>query len=443
MTAARRSNLTLAAFAAPCLPLAALGLPLIVTLPEFYANELGLPLAVVGAAFTWVRLADVLFDPWMGGVMDRTRTRLGRFRPWLLVGAPLLMLAGWQLFFAQPGVGVLHLWLWLIVAYLAFSICVLAQTSWGALLSPVYSERSRIYGWWQAANVIGILAALVLAVIQTLSGAPYRVGVQAMGWFIIILAPLTIALAVGCVNEPPAPVERSRASIRSYLALLRRGAVQRLLFVDLVTGLAPGIVGALFFFYFQRVKAFDRTEAGILLVVYFLAAFVSAPLWTILAHRLGKHRALILNGLAYAVVQASVFLLPAGNLPLGIAFVALCGLPYSAPALLLRAMMADVGDEVRLQTGADRTGQFYALLAGTSKIGYALSVGITFPLLGLAGFDARGGAGDLEGLAMLRFLYIFLPGLLGLLSAAAMVGYPLTEARHHDIRRALEVGGDI
>jgi len=435
MTAKRRSNLTLAAFAGPCLPLAALGLPLIVTLPEFYANELGLPLAVVGAAFTWIRLIDVIFDPMMGAIMDKTRTRLGRFRPWLLVGAPLLMLAGWRLFFAEPGVGAAHLWIWLAVAYAAFSICVLAQTSWGALLSPDYSERSRVYGWWQAANVIGILSALLLAIMQTVSGASYSVGVQAMGWFIIILAPLTIGLAVWRVDEPPAPTERHSAGPAAYWALLKRGAVQRILLVDLLTGLAPGIVGALFFFYFERIKGLDRTQTGILMLVYFSAAFVSAPLWAWISKKLGKHRALIVNGLAYAVVQTCLFLIPPGNLIIAIVVVAICGLPYSAPALLLRSMMADVGDEVRLATGADRTGQFYALLAGTSKAGYALSVGITFPLLAWAGFNAQGGEG---GLAMLRFLYIALPGLLGLLSALAMVGYPLTEDRHHDIRRALE-----
>ncbi|MBN9318715.1 MAG: MFS transporter [Caulobacterales bacterium] len=435
MTTQRRSALTLAAFAAPCLPLAALGLPLIVTLPEYYANELSLPLAAVGAAFFWIRSIDILFDPLMGVVMDRTRTRLGRFRPWLLVGIPLLMLAGWRLFFAGPGVTITHLWIWLAVAYMAFSICVLAQTSWGALLSSAYAERSRVYGFWQAANVIGIIAALLLAATQVILGAPYALGVQAMGWFIIVLAPLTILLAVWRVDEPPAMSKPQGAGFVEYLTLFKRDTVRRLMLVDLLTNLAPGIVGALFFFYFERVKGFDRTQTGILMLVYFVAAFVSAPLWATIAHKLGKHRALILNGLAYALVQSSLFLMPAGNMLIACLLVALCGLPYSAPALLLRSMLADVGDEVRLATGADRTGQFYALLAGTSKVGYALAVGITFPLLAWAGFDAAKGEG---GLDMLRFLFIGLPGLLGLLSALTMIGYPLTESIHHDIRRALE-----
>ena len=96
----RRSSRSLAAFAAPCLPLAALGLPLVVYLPEFYVSELGLSLGVVGAAFLIVRLIDIVFDPLIGGIMDRTRTKWGRFRPWLMAGSPLVMIGAFALFMA-------------------------------------------------------------------------------------------------------------------------------------------------------------------------------------------------------------------------------------------------------------------------------------------------------------------------------------------------------
>ena len=101
----RRSNAVLAAFASPCLPLAGLGLPLVVYLPEYYVSELGLSLSMVGAAFLLVRLADIILDPILGGLMDRTRTSWGRFRPWLAGGAPLLMASSYALFMARPGIG--------------------------------------------------------------------------------------------------------------------------------------------------------------------------------------------------------------------------------------------------------------------------------------------------------------------------------------------------
>jgi len=293
----RQTTSTMAAFAGPSLPLAAIGLPLVVYLPEYYSNALGLPLAAVGAAFMGVRLLDILFDPVIGGIMDRTRTRWGRFRPWLVAGAPLVMLATWMLFMAKPGVGAGYLWTWLIVLYAGLSISVLAHTAWASVLSNDYNQRSRIYTWWQAGNVVGMIMVLVLPpVLESTVGGGHSIGVQSMGWFIIVLTPLTIALSLLRVPEPLAPVERHIAGLREYVGLLKRQTVQRILAADLMLGLAPGITGALFLFYFERVKDFDKAESGILLLAYFIAALFGAPLWTRLANRIGKHRALSVAG---------------------------------------------------------------------------------------------------------------------------------------------------
>ena len=176
---------------------------MVVHLPSYYAGHLGLPLSAVGLAFTFVRLIDIGFDPLLGGLMDRTRSRLGRFRVWLILSAPILMLAAWMLFMAEPGVGPVHLWIWLAVVYVGFSMGSLAQTAWAAVLSPDYNERSRIYGWWQTGNVLGIILVLLLPPILSLGfHAGEEAGVKAMGWFVILLLPVTIALACWRVGEP-------------------------------------------------------------------------------------------------------------------------------------------------------------------------------------------------------------------------------------------------
>lgn len=438
MAAGRLSIGTLSAFAGPSLPLAALGLPLVVYLPEYYANALGLPLAVVGAAFMGVRLLDILFDPFIGGVMDRTRSAWGRFRPWLAAGAPLLMLASYMLFMAKPGVGAGYLWFWLVVVYAGYSICVLAHTAWAAVLSNDYDQRSKVYAWWQSGNVAGMILVLILPpLLEKLADADHAAGVQSMGWFIILLLPITIGVALSRVSEPPAPAIRHTAGLSEYVALLKRPTVQRLLATDLMLGLAPGITGALFFFFFERVKHFEKGEAGILLLIYFLSAMVCAPLWTRLSRAIGKHRALSVAGVVYAVSQIAVIILPPGNFWLAAVGLLIAGLPYSAGPFLLRAMMADVGDEELLATGADRTGLLYAVLAGTAKIGYALSVGITFVALQFLGFDAQGKGDPQAGLLGLQLLFAGIPALLGLLSTWVMIGYPLDATRHAEIRHAL------
>ena len=449
MAGGRRSTLTLAAFAAPCLPLAAFGLPLTISLPHYYSETLGLQVGAVGLAFLLVRLVDIGFDPIFGTILDRTRWSFGRFKGWMAISAPILMLAIYMLFMARPGVTTAYLWFWLIVVYFGYSIAVLSHTSWAAKLTTDYHERSRIYAFWQAGNVIGMIMILAMPLVLSviIKGIGQQDILHGQGWFIVALLPLMMLLALWRVPEPR-PIESTavnsageavsgHATLSDYFRLLRRPTVIRILAADLATGLAPGIAGTLFFFYFIRVKQFTPLESSALLLVYFLAAILGAMIWSRLAKRVGKSKALIASCVTYAAVQFGVVFLPAGNFWLATPFLIAAGIPYSAGALLLRSMMVDYGDEERLTTGVDRTGLLFAILTGTVKIGSALAV-TSLILLGALGFDAHTAANSTPLSMMgLQALYAFVPGIVGLLAAAVMIGYPLTEARHAEILRQL------
>ncbi len=438
MSGEPRSARTLAAWALPCLPMAGLNLPLVVYLPEYYASELGLSLAAVGATFLMVRLLDIGFDPFIGGVMDATRSPIGRFKFWFLISVPLMVASSYALFMAKPGVTSGYLLFWLVVVYASASISTLAQLAWGSVLSGDYNQRSRIYGWWQAGNVVGIILVLTLpAVLPLLGVGGHAAGVRAMGWFIVILAPLTIAYATWRVPEPDAGAAQAKPGLADYLNLFRQPNVVRLLLADFLIGAGPAITGALFFFFFERVKGFQKDTASLLLLIYFVGGLIGAPLWAWLATRFGKHRTLAASNVLYAAATVGALAIPPGSVPMGALLMFLIGVPYAAGAFLLRAMMADVGDEVRLQAGKDQTGLLYALLSGTLKIGSAIAVGVAFPLLQALGFDARhgGGSGGLEGL---KWLFVLAPAALALAASWLIVNFPLTAERHAQIRRHLD-----
>ncbi|MCX8498637.1 MAG: MFS transporter, partial [Caulobacteraceae bacterium] len=331
-------------------------------------------------------------------------------------------------------------WFWLALTYITYSAVVLAHSSWGSVLSSDYDQRSRIYGYWQVGNVIGMILVLALPpVLSAVAHLDYAGGLQAMGWFIVLLLPITILLATKAVGEPVnlAPVAHRPANLKAYFDLFKNDSVRRIMLADLTLGLAPGITGSLFFFFFEQIKHLNKTQAGLMLLIYFVAALVGAPLWSRLSSSIGKHKALVVASVAYAITQTALVFWPSVSLLVMAIGLFFAGLPYAAAGVLLRSMLADVGDEERLRTGIDRTGLLYAVLAGTNKIGYALAVGITYFGLDALGFKAGASNNSTEALGGLQFLFGVFPGILAIIAAWAAMGYRLDEASHSSIREAL------
>lgn len=425
----------LAAFAAPSVALAALGLPLVIYLPTFYSTKVGLPLAAVGLAFLVVRLLDIGLDPLLGGLMDRTRTRWGRFRPWLALGAPILTLSAGALFIPPADAGFAYLVFALLATYAGYSICYLAQLSWGAALSSDYNTRSRVFAWWQAANLAGVILVLAIPALAPAARNDPTLAVNAMAGFILATLPLGTLLALALVREPPPPpaLGRSRSGVKDYVRLLLKPTIRRLLATDLLIGTAVGMNGALFFFYFLAVKQLAPANVTLLLFANMIGSLCGTPLWSWLTGRIGKHRAAAVAFVGYAISLAVIDLMPAGGVALGAAILFLAGLTLSAGPFLLRSMMADAGDEDRLEDGQDRTGLLSALFSGTSKLGSALAPGVTFIALQAFGFSPGAAVQPDQALLGLRLLYVWSPLLLGIGCAWMILKHPLTQARHAEI----------
>ena len=141
------------------MPLAVIGYPLSIWIPAHYSGGLGISLAVVGTILMLARLTDVVTDPLIGEISDRWRTRIGRRRPWLLIGLPVMMLGTYMLFIPPEEVGILYFLIWLTVFFLGSTMIALPHRAWGAELSPEYHQRSRV----TAAREFYILAGLLVA----------------------------------------------------------------------------------------------------------------------------------------------------------------------------------------------------------------------------------------------------------------------------------------
>lgn len=428
-------------FTTPAFPLASMLVPILLYLPDYYARELGMNLTVLAGVLMFVRLFDVWFDPAVGIVMDKTKTRFGRFRPWFVAGVPLGMAAMYMLYNAPVGVTAAYLLFWLVAVNVGQSMSHLSHLAWTAAIWNNYDERSNTYGWLTIFSTIGFLTIMAFPPLMVhLFGTKQADSVSSMGWLIIVALPLTMLFALSSVGEaPPVDKRHERPRLQDYLRLAKRPSVLRLMVVDMLWGIGPTVAGTLFFAFFDALKLIPREISGFILLMYFVAGLVCAPLWMKLSHRMGKHNALVVASLVYAVLQGSLLLLPAGAPWVAAIAMFVAGIPSSAGPILIASMTADAADDVRLDSGLDRTALLFGLRNGLSKIGTSVAVGLTLYVVGAAGYDFKHGHNNVAGaLTVLACLYAFVPVAMGLTAAWIIRGHKLDAAAHAAIRRALE-----
>jgi len=436
----RLSLQTILAFSATSLPITAVAVAVTVHLPAYFAANIGVALAVVAAAFATVRMIDVPIEPALGVLMDRTRSRFGRYRLWTVLGAPLLMGGMFMLLVAREGVGVSYLIGWLLVMYLGVSILTLSHAAWAATLAKSYNERSRIFGVMAAVGVLGAVMVLLIPIVMERLGYHDAEGIRAMIWFIIALTPVAVATVVWRTPEtiaPEPPGQRFR--VRDYIELITRPSMARILAADLCLSLGPGWMSALFIFFSRDRMGFTTGQANILLAIYILAGLAGAPGMAWLATKIGKHRAVILATTLYSMTLVSLAFLPRDNVAASIPTMFLTGFLAAGFNVLTRAMTADVADEIRLEQGKERSGLLYALTTLTTKIALAVSIVLTFSVLGRVGYDPKIGDGNTaDAITGLMLTFISGPIVFVMLGGACLVGYKLTAERAAEVRRQLD-----
>ncbi|HZZ35013.1 MAG TPA: MFS transporter [Caulobacteraceae bacterium] len=427
-------------FATTNIPLAALGVSVFVYLAPYLASHLGVSLTAVGAGWFIVRMLDLGVDFGLGVVMDRTRTRLGRYRLWMLIGVPILMLGLYQLFMAPKGIDMVYLVGWLFVFYVGWSIMTLSQSAWGATLAPHYDERSRLFGVLAGVGALSASAVLISPIIAKSLGFTDAQGVQGMGWFSIILAPITVALAAWRTPETITTDHAHKPfNVSDYLAVLAKPDLLRMALAQVSLTLGPGWMSALYLFYFQQARGYSQQEASILLLLYILAGVAGAPTTAWVASRLSKHRTLMVTTTAYSLGLCTVAFIPKGVFIAAVPVMLWCGAMASGFDLMVRAMLADVGDEVRLEQGKERISLIYAVNGLAAKIAAACALLFTYPLIQVLGFNPKEGVVNTPGaIQSLQLAYIIGPIVFVMLGGACVFGWRLDAKKHADIRAQLE-----
>ena len=431
-------------FSLPTIPLSALGLAMGVYLAPYFASHLGVSLTGVGVAFAIVRIIDMGVDVSLGAVMDRTRTVLGRYRLWMLIGIPILVAGCALLFLAPVGISVTYLVGGLLVYYLGTSVLGLAHPAWGAKLATHYNARSHLFGIQSAIGVIGAIAVLAVPVFAGKLGLSDSAAVPIMGWFVMLTVPAAvIAAAVATPERIALDISAHKPSLRhtarEYLALITKPDLFRLVLAQVALTLGPGWMATLYLFFFRDFLGFRGGESSLLLGVYILIGILGAPAAAWLSARISKHRTLMLTTTLYSLGLCSILILPKHNFWATVPAMMWCGAMASGFGLMISAMLADVGDEVRLEQGKERISLIYAMNGLASKIAAAAQLAITYPLLEKLGYNPKEGAvNSPAAIHNLELAYIVGPIVFVMLGGACVIGWRLHEKKHSEIRAALE-----
>jgi len=424
----------------PGLPLAILGVPLYIYLPPYYAEILGI--GAVGALLLAARLWDVVTDPLIGAIGDRLRSPIGRRKLMILIGMPLLLVAAHALFRPPDDANALYLLSWSFLAYLGWTMVALPYTAWGAELSDNYDRRSLITASREGCIIAGLLLAIILPAVLVPAGNPGE-ALRVLSTMLWVSLPVAVVLALVLVpelrNRLPEP------DWRKSIALLRHNRpFLRLITAYLLNGLANALPATLFLLYAQHVLIAENW-AGAMLIVYFLAGILGMPLFLALARRIGKHRAWTISMLWASLVFIWVPFLGEGAIVAFLVVCALAGLSLGVDMALPASIQADLVDMDTAGGGGRRAGLFFGLWGMATKTALALAVGIAFPLLAFAGFDAAATPGEASGTLVLALLYGLAPVPFKLIAARLMWNFPIDRSTQGLLReriRELEEGMD-
>ncbi|KPF43100.1 MFS transporter [Rhizobium sp. AAP43] len=424
-------------YALPALPLAAIALPFYIVVPTFYADNFGISLAAIGGLLLAIRLLDAVTDPLFGWLSDRVRSGFGRRRFFFLISTPLTALSAFMLFWPPSDAGIVYLAIWGVALSIGSTWSLLPYTAWGAEMATGYQDRVRLSGWREGATLVGSLLAITL---PFAGGIDTASGFHGLAWLAVLIAvalPVSALVAVWRVPEPVDLTKRQLSIGEGIRHLGRNKPFLRLVAAFLLNSFANAVPASLFLYFVgQRLGRPDLQ--GLLLFTYFLCAIAGVPLAVAMARRVGKHRAWSVAMLATCLIFSVAGFLGEGDV---IPFAIVCaatGLLLGFDLTLPAAIQADVIDNDTATSGEQRTGLYFAAWSFVTKLSVALSAGIVFPLLDIAGFVSNPTAVQTpQALTALSGLYAWLPILPKLAAVAIMWRFSLDEAAHARLRQEL------
>lgn len=416
-----------------------------VLLLRFMTDHLGIAAATAGLLLAASKIYDAITDPLTGVLTDRTKSKIGRRRPWLLWGGLALCLVFIAMFnppaFESTTAVTLYMGAMLLVYATAYSTFSIPYMAMPAEMTTSYHERSYLMTFRVFAAAGGGIAATSVG---TFLIARYGGGMEGHGLMAVTLAPLVLLSAIWAYFATRHAPFTERVKPKDHFPLadqLRLIAENRpfmvLLVVKFTTLMILGVQAAFPFFFAQVLQVKDDQLAA-----YFLAQQVSMLLsqflWLFVAQRLGKKLTLQI-ALFTMVLTGVTWLLAAQGDPFWTVLLRaiITGIGSGGVLLMGQALLPDTQEYDYLKSGLRREGLFAALYTTVEKASGAVGVALVGSFLGLMGYVAGGGGlteqSDSAILGIRLSVGLFSP-ICCFLAFLALLFYNLPESRLRQLR---------
>ncbi len=441
--AARGDRLSTASVFSYAAPMAGLGFLFFLTdiyLLKFSTDVLGIAPAMMGVLLLISRLVDAVSDPVSGYLSDRTRTRLGRRRPWLLL-ATLPVSVSFALLWAPPrgldGDGLVQ-WMGVMIVlfFVARTLYNMPLDALGAELTTDYHERNRLFGVRRLA--FGLGAICVFAGMQAIvsSDDPRRTAAAVGLAAALISAGLMLLPVFGLRERPDYQGRGGERPFRALVDVWRNPHARCLLFVFFLQQLGVTAVTVVSPYFAQYVLG-SPEAVTLVLSSFFVVSIVTIPLWLRLGQRFEKRSLLLLAMAMVGVSLLGFAFVGEGMIGVSVAVAGFAGAAGGALDVLFPSLQADVIDTDEHLTGERKEGVYLAAWHFVSKTGVGLSGMIVGFLLSASGFEPNVAQGP-ESLFMIRLLMGGLPLLCFGAGSLIFLRFRLTRAGHAEIRAALD-----
>lgn len=411
-----------------------------VVLLRYLTDYVGIAAGVGASLIAFSKIFDAFIDPGLGALSDRTKSRWGRRRPYLIIGSLLLAIAVVAIFsvpdFAEVRTRTIYVGAILVFYAIAYSMFTIPYLSMPAEMTTDYQDRSRLMSWRVYAVGLSQIIASVLGpmLLGALGG-----GEGSYFWMALVFVPIIIGSAwIAFAATRHAPFTSQGEHVHYPFGEQVRSVIENrpflvLILVKFLTLMSLG-VQAVFAFFFAHVLKLSNSALGTYFLFSSLALIGSQPLWLWLLRRTGDKKLVYIAALLVGIPAFMSWLLAAPGDPAIYMYLraVIIGVSGGGAILMGQSMLPDTMEFDYRCTGLRREGIFSGIYTTVEKLAGAVGVAFVGAVLSASGYIAGRGGEVAQPESAINAIYLIMGILPATISALGIVGllfYNLPEER--------------